>query len=241
MKAIILAAGVASRLRPLTDNTPKCLLNVGSKTILERTIENIIDVPEISELIIVTGYLNKMIEDFVTSKFPNLKVKFLHNSSFESTNNIFSLWLAKEELEHTDFILLDSDIVFEGEIIRLLIESGYDSCLALKTGLELGDEEIKVKVRNDNSIIEISKEVPPEDAVGESVGIEKFSAGFSERLFKVLDQMIIEERQENVFYEAAFQRVIDSGEKIFAVPVGNNYCMEIDFAEDLKEAEKLVS
>ncbi len=241
MKAIILAAGVASRLRPLTDNTPKCLLKVGTKSILERTIENIINVSEINEVIIVTGYLHKMIEDFVQSKFPELNVKFLHNSSYDSTNNIFSLWLAKEELERSNFLLLDSDIVFDGKILDLLINSGYNSSLALKTGVELGYEEIKVKLRNDNSIIEISKEVLPNEAAGESIGIEMFSAEFSQSLFEVLDQMIIEERQENVFYEAAFQRVIDAGMKIFAVPVKDNYCMEIDFAEDLKEAEKLVA
>ena len=144
-------------------------------------------------------------------------------------------------MERSNFLLLDSDIVFDGKILDLLINSGYDSSLALKTGVELGYEEIKVKLRNDNSIIEISKEVLPNEAAGESIGIEMFSAEFSQSLFEVLDQMIIEERQENVFYEAAFQRVIDAGMKIFAVPVKDNYCMEIDFAEDLKEAEKLVA
>ncbi len=240
MKGLILAAGIASRLRPLTDNTPKCLLDIGGKKILEQTIDNLIS-NSINDIIIVTGYLNKKIEDFVKDNYPELKVTFLHNESYESTNNIFSLWLAKEAVENEDFILLDSDIVFDEEIISLLLQSNYENCLALKTGVELGDEEIKVKLAEDGSIIEISKEVNPAEAAGESIGIEKFSAQFGNELFKILDEMIIEERMENVFYEAAFQRAIEGGAKIFSVSVEEKYCMEIDFAEDLEAAKLLVA
>ncbi len=240
MKGLILAAGIASRLRPLTENTPKCLLSIGKKKILEQTIDNLL-ANSITEIIIVTGFLNKKIEDFVKENFPELKVTFLHNESYESTNNIFSLWLAKEAVENEDFILLDSDIVFDKKIISLLLKSEYENCLALKTGIELGDEEIKVKLAEDSSIIEISKEVNPDEAAGESIGIEKFSAQFGGELFKILDEMIIEERMENVFYEAAFQRAIENGTKMFAVPVGEKYCMEIDFAEDLEAAKLLVA
>jgi len=63
MKAVILAAGVASRLRPLTNNTPKCLLKVGNKSILERTIDNLVK-NNIDKIVVVTGFLHKMIEDF---------------------------------------------------------------------------------------------------------------------------------------------------------------------------------
>ena len=237
MKGIILAAGIASRLRPLTDNTPKCLLKVGDKPILQRAIDNLLE-NSIKDLVIVTGYLKEQIESFVNKSYPFLKVEFLHNEDFATTNNIYSLWLAKESLKNEDFILLDSDIVFDGEIISLLLSGGYDNCLALKTGTELGDEEIKVKVRKDNSILEISKEVPPGEAIGESVGIEKFSKAFGEKLFDILDDMILKEGLKNVFYEAAFQRAINSGEKIFAVPVKNKFCIEIDFRQDLDEAEK---
>ncbi len=239
MKGLILAAGVASRLKPLTNNLPKSLLNIGEGTILGNTLDNLIE-NSITDIIIVTGFLNKKIEDFVEENYPDIKVNFLHNESYENTNNIYSLWLAKEAVEGEDFLLLDSDIVFDKKIITLLLESEFANCLALKTGIELGDEEIKVKLATDNSILEISKEVPPEEAAGESIGIEKFSSEFGKKLFDILDDMIIEERKENVFYEAAFQRAIENGEKIFAESVGESYCMEIDFAEDLEAARLLV-
>ncbi len=239
MKGLILAAGIASRLKPLTNNTPKCLLDVGNKPILERMIINLVE-NNITDLIIVTGYLGSKIENFVNEKFPDLKVNFIHNEIYDKTNNIFSLWLAKEVLENESFILLDSDIIFDKGIISLLINSEFENALALKTEIELGEEEIKVKLASDGSILEISKEVEPSEAAGESIGIEKFSSDFGTRLFNILDDMIIDRGLENVFYEQAFSEAIEKGDKIFAVPVGDNYCMEIDFKEDLLAAQKLI-
>src|SRR4051812_12226878 len=119
MKAVILAAGIASRLRPLTDNTPKCLLKVGDKSILELTIDNIIE-NDINEVIIVTGYLEQQIKDFVSSNYPQVNVQYIYNNVYDSTNNIYSLWLAKDSVLGEEMLLMDSDIVFDKEIISRL-------------------------------------------------------------------------------------------------------------------------
>ena len=87
MKAVILAAGIASRLRPLTDNTPKCLLKVGTKNILSLTIDNLIS-NNIIEIIIVTGYLEQQIKDFISSEYAMLNVQYIYNEVYDSTNNI---------------------------------------------------------------------------------------------------------------------------------------------------------
>src|SRR5580698_3260661 len=108
MKAVILAAGIASRLRPLTDNTPKCLLKVGDKIILELTIDNII-ANNIDDVIIVTGYLEEQIKNFVSVKYPHLNVAYIYNDIYSSTNNIYSLWLAKDSLLGDEMLLMDSD------------------------------------------------------------------------------------------------------------------------------------
>ena len=235
MKAVILAAGIASRLRPLTDDTPKCLLNVGNKSILQRTIDNLL-ANGVTEFVIVTGYLREMIESFVNENYPKLNVAFLYNEKYSSTNNIYSLWMTKDYAADGEMFLLDSDIIFDSRIIALLKNSGFENCLAVKTEIELGEEEIKITVNEDNSIKEISKTVNPEEALGESIGIEKFGEQFTAALFAELDKMILDENLSNVFYEAAFERLINKGEKIFPVSVGNLKCLEIDFAEDFKRA-----
>jgi len=239
MKVVILAAGMASRLKPLTNNSPKCLLNVGDKSILERTIDNLIK-NNVSEIIVVTGFLKEMIENFLTNNYPTVKFKFLYNEKYDSTNNIYSLWMVKEEVLGHEMLLLDSDIIFDSRIIGQLINSQYDNCLALRSTKILSEEEIKCLLDSDGSIKEIGKTMVPSEAVGESIGIEKFSIELVDELFKILDKKILIDKDINVFYEAAFQNAIDNGAKIYPVDVGNYKCMEIDTLEDFELVGKLV-
>jgi choline kinase len=234
MKAVILAAGIASRLRPLTDNTPKCLLKVGTKNILELSIDNLL-VNNITDIVIVTGYLEQQIKDFMATTFPQLKVNYIYNEVYDSTNNIYSLWLAKDALLGDEILLMDSDIIFDPKIIAALINSGYENCLALKRH-KVGDEEIKVKADINGRVLEISKIVPAIDAIGESIGIEKFSKSSLYKLFEVIDHKVLDEKMVNIFYEVAFEEMIKEGENIYIVDTTEYICMEIDTAADLKTA-----
>jgi choline kinase len=235
MRGIILAAGVASRLRPLTNTTPKCLLKVGGKTILEQTIEGLIQ-NGIRDIVIVTGYLADQIRLFMAGKFPDLQVTYVHNPQYETTNNIFSLWLTREHVLGHDMLLLDSDIVFDPRIIGLLVRSGHETCLAVRSDHKLGQEEIKVRVQSDGTIAAIGKEIEPREAIGESIGIELFGASFVRELFNILDRMIVTEQRVNIFYEVAFEEAVNLGLPIVPVDVGGFRCMEIDTAEDLERA-----
>ena len=111
MKAIILAAGIASRLRPLTDNTPKCLLKIGERCLLQRTFDALIE-NGIKEFVIVTGYLKEQIEEFLQKNYAGANITFIHNDVYDSTNNIYSLWLTRPVADGEDVLLLDSDILF---------------------------------------------------------------------------------------------------------------------------------
>ena len=174
MKAIILAAGMASRLRPLTNNTPKCLLKIGERCLLQRSMDALIK-NGFSEFVIVTGYLHEMIENFIAEQYgKSIKVRFIHNEVYDSTNNIYSLWLARPEAENEDILLLDSDLLYDSEIVTLVLANEAKNVLTLIRH-ELGEEEMKVVVDAEGSIREISKTCRVEDAAGESLGIEKMS------------------------------------------------------------------
>lgn len=239
MKAVILAAGVASRLRPLTDNSPKCLLNVGDKSILERTVDNVVAYG-IKQIVVVTGYLREMIEGFLLEKYPKVNFTFIFNEKYDSTNNIYSLWMTKEELLGHDMLLLDSDIVFDGKIIGQLLNSGHENCLAVRSDQKLGKEEIKLLLDDDGSIKEIGKVIDPNSAMGESIGIEKFDKKFVWHLFAILDIKILDKHEVNIFYEAAFQDALNNGVKIYPVDTENYKCMEIDTLDDFETARELV-
>jgi len=238
MKAVILAAGTASRLRPLTNNTPKCLLKVGDKSILELTIDNLI-LNNIDEIVLVTGFEQQQVRDFIAKKYPDIKVTFIYNEVYDTTNNIYSFWLAKETLIGGDIILLDSDIIFDSRIIDRLCSSGYENCLALKKH-KLGEEEIKVSTDQNGKVLEISKIVPLSIAVGESIGIEKFGKKSLKILFEIIDSLIIEQKRVNIFYEVAFEQLIKQGDDIYAIDTSDLLCMEIDTVEDLKTADELI-
>ena len=235
MKTVILAAGAGSRLKPLTDHMPKCLLKVGVKSILEMTIENLLATNN-SEIIIVTGYLENKIREFIRERFPYLQITYIYNKLYASTNNIYSLWLAKDEVLGDDMMMLDSDIVFDERIISKLQNSGYKNCLALKRH-EVHDEEIKVKTDAHGCVIEIGKEVNVSQAEGESIGIEMFGKEALTELYFILDRKVVTEKEVNQFYEAAFQELSDNN--LFIVDTTEYFCMEIDTEEDLKIAEGL--
>ena len=237
MKAVILAAGTASRLRPLTSNTPKCLLKVNGKTLLERTLDNFIS-NGITEFLIVTGYLQEMIIDFVKKNYPELNVKFLYNKDFATTNNIYSLYLAEEFACGKNFILSDSDILFSKDIITALLADKNPDVLAMNRH-ELGEEEIKIISDSERNVLEISKVCSIEKAVGESVGLEKMSAEYSAALYKELHQMIDNEGLSNVFYEKAFERLIPQGHIFKYLDTTDFFSMEIDTVEDYDKIKDL--
>jgi choline kinase len=234
MKAVILAAGCATRLRPYSDDTPKTLLPVGGVPILRRTITNLLRVG-FDEFVVGTGYLEHMVRDAVGSWFPGLDVHYVINREFQSTNNAYSLLLMREQVEHGGFILLDGDVVFDVSVVEELVERGPD-CLAVRSVGEIGLEEVKVTADNHDRVLAIGKHVPVRSAMGESVGIELFSAASSRRLFGALHQRVCEQGLVNEYYEAAFQQIIDEGTTLYGVDIGSMYATEIDTIDDLNAA-----
>ena len=229
---------MAKRLRPLTDERPKCLLTVGSRTLLQRTFDAMI-AAGISEFVVVTGYLGEMIRDFLLNTYPSsLTFHFLHNADYEHNNNIYSLWMTRELVRGREFLLLDSDILFDPAIIqRMLQEPG--TALALNRH-ELGEEEIKVIVDSNNQVVEISKVCSPSEAIGESVGIEKMEADYSEALFAELDRMIEGEGLIDIFYERAFERLIPQGHSFHIVDTTDYFSIELDTVDDFNSARELI-
>ncbi len=233
---------MAKRLRPLTDTQPKCLLKVGERTLLERTVAAMA-AAGISEFVVVTGYRAEMIKDFLEN-LDNLeslgkpKFTFLHNADYEHNNNIYSLWMAGQIVRGKEFLLMDSDILCDPAAV-LRIANEKEAALAVNRH-ELGEEEMKVVVDAQMHITEISKTCRPEDAMGESVGIEKITAIYSEALFRELDQMILNEGLIDIFYERAFERLIPQGHTFRVVDTTNYFSYELDTPEDFQRAQELM-
>jgi len=213
-------------------------LKVGESTILELTIKNVLK-NGVNEFIMVTGYRENMIKDYIAAKFPDLNIKYLTNADYESNNNSYSLWMTKDYVTG-DSILLDSDILFDFRIISKLLSSQYVNSLAVNTNHKLGDEEIKVIVDSTNKILHIGKELDPLACFGESIGIERFSHPFFQKLGIILERKIVHENNVNEFYEKSFQELYDLGNAMYAIDVSEYKSMEIDFPEDFQRAQNEV-
>ena len=237
MIAVILAAGMATRLRPLTEDRPKCLLEIGKKSLLQRTVDNILE-NGISTIVVVTGYRGEMIRKFLTGKYKDVCFHFVDNKDYQTTNNIYSLWLTRPYVEGKDFILLDSDILFDGRIISRLMNR-TDTTLAVNSH-ELGEEEIKIIPDGKGKVEQISKTYSIEKSIGESVGREKMNADYSAALFKELATMIEDEGLKGVFYELAFERLIPRGYKLGITDTTDLFSIELDTVDDFNSAEELV-
>jgi len=238
MKAIILTAGVGSRIRPLTNNCPKSLLKVGGNTILEMMISHIQDCG-INEVVFVLGYLQDQIKEYVTLNFPNLIAHFVINNRYAETNTGFSLMLTKDLIGDDGFVKFDADVVFDKTILRKLIDSEYPSCLCIDKNINLEEEEIKVILEGKNRVVKASKTVDPKEAVGESIGIEKISPETAKLLFAELEEMMADPQYHQEYYEAAYERLISKNVPFHALDITGLNWTEIDTKEDFAQAETI--
>jgi len=247
VRCIILAAGTATRMRPLTNNLPKCLLTVGGKPILQRAIEQVAAVG-IEQIGLVIGFHADAIRDFVKKQFPSLRIRLIVNPKYESTNNAFSLLMAREFFNAAsredgplhDLLLMDADIVFSPHLLPFLLGEGSPNRIAVRVAGPHDDEEVRVSVDASGHVMTIGKSTPLADAYGESIGIEFCSSAAARRLFETVERRVRSGEGRHEFYEASFQALIDQGIRFKAVDVSSFPAMEIDTAEDLRAAEAFV-
>jgi choline kinase len=131
-------------------------------------------------------------------------------------------------------------VVFDLGVVEELVERGPD-CLAVRSVGEIGLEEVKVTADIQDRVLAIGKHVPVRSAMGESVGIELFSAASSKKLFAALHARVREQNLVNEYYEASFQQIVDDGVTLYGVDIGSMYATEIDTLEDLMAAEARLS
>ena len=230
-------AGQATRLRPLTDDCPKCLLPVGAETILARAVRQLAE-RGIARFTVVDGFRGDLIRAALVRGFPDLEVTFVRNEVYATTNNAWSLLLADCRGEEP-ILLMDGDIVCEPGVFDAILGHPAPNRLGLRTTGGLGAEEMKVRLDGRGRVAALTKDMPVAAAAGESVGIEVFSAAFTAALHGVLARRMRVEGRVDEYYEAAFTELTGGGHEIVPVDLGPLVCMEIDTAADLDEARRI--
>ena len=236
MKAVILAAGVSRRLYPVTYEIPKCLITVGHQTILDRQI-NALKSVGITHIIMVVGYYRESIIDHVKTQFPDMSFEFVINHHYFETNTGYSLRLCNASINNEPFLLMNADVLYPEEVLNRIINSDYDTILAVEIK-PCGREEVKVIEGENNRLVAIGKELIEDNSLGEFIGVAKFSAEFSAAFAKSLDYLISSGGTAD-YFEAAISPLM-SKYKVYHEDVSDLPCIEIDFIEDLEKARELV-
>ena len=242
MQGIILAAGMGKRLKELTNNKTKCMVKVNGTTLIERALSQL-DKLNLSRIVIVIGYEGKKLVEYVKSLEIKTKVLFVENPIFDKTNNIYSLYMAKEYMEEDDTILLESDLIFEENVLKCLIEDERDT-LALVDKYESWMDGTCMKIGEDDTIEEfVSGTQFQFDEAGnyyKTVNIYKFSREFSKTHYIPFLEAYINALGNNEYYEQVL-RVITmlDDPMIKAKRLNGQLWYEIDDIQDLDIASSL--
>ena len=236
MKALILAAGVGKRLKPITDRMPKTLIKIEDKPILGHILTNIKKCG-IEDVLIVTGYKDELIQKYVGngSKW-GLNVNYCHNKWYKTTENIYSVNLASHYLQGDEFVLICADDLFSPFILSRLIEAPGDIVMAVDNQGTVGTEEMKVYTDNNGRITAVSKELNHSESYGEDIGVMKFSKDGG-RAFLDTIKRIIRERGHHFYFQEAINDLSTKEYPVTYINVGNEPWIEIDDHFDLKWAK----
>lgn len=239
MIGVILAAGVGSRLRPMTNNKPKCLVTTAGKAILQYQIDAYREAG-IDQLVIIVGYEGNAIRQYC-KHIKDIKITILENSDYEITNNMYSLYLAKNHVEGSPFILNNADLSIDSRIVRMLIQHDSQNAIAVDTSL-FNEESMKITVREDGSISDISKKIPEHQSHACSIDFYKFSAEAGKTFFDEITSIIEDEKNLKDWTEVAMQRLFQAQQLDFkACDIAGQDWVEIDNYEDLALSDRKFS
>lgn len=232
MRAIILAAGVGSRVTPHADATPPCLVDLGGKTLLRRYLEAFAALG-IPEAVLVVGYRKAQVVAEAAAGPPAVRVRVVENDRY-TRGHILSLWQARHEFDD-DVLIMDADLLFPQELLARLLATPDPNAIAVDEQFQDTGEEKKVACE-DGWVIEVSKKIPQDSRVrGAAVGVLRLSAEAAEILRGILEEFI-ETGKDFLGYEEAFREL--AGEvPIGVVEMGDLPWVEIDSQQDLARAQ----
>lgn len=242
MQAMILAAGMGKRLGKFTQNQAKCMVKVGSVTLLERNVDAI-KKAGIKRLIIVVGYEAEKLIKFIEKNITDIDVKFVHNQDYASTNNIYSLYLARNLLAKDDTILLESDLIYEPQIVSNMVKCPDKNLVAVAKYKHWMDGTVTLLNENNEIVDFIEKKDFRYNDVStyyKTVNIYKFSKEFSSNQYIPFLNAYIKAYGKNKYYELVLKAIAHlSSANLKAYNVEDTAWYEIDDAQDLNIANTL--
>ena len=238
MKAIILSAGQGRRLLPLTAISPKCLLNIGGRTVLEWQVRTLASAG-IDDIVVVTGYGGDKVEKLVNRRLAHFGARTLYNPDYATADNLVSCWTARHEMNN-DFLLLNGDTLFELAVIGSLLSSQrFPITVTVSSKKKYDSDDMKVTIEM-GRLIRIGKQLPADRVSAESIGLISFRDQGPEIFCSALKQALEDPESRKNWYLSVIDKIAASRSVMTCSITALKWC-EIDYPRDLKLAESLVS
>ena len=233
MKAVILAAGRGNRMSTLGDRIPKCLIEYKGKTLIQRTLDILLDCG-INDVTIVVGYKRDQLINHIEEVLPDNAIKFIYNPEYLNKENIYSVWCAKEDFNH-DLIMMDADLLINKSVIDQIINYQKKNFLVVRK--EISPDEMIVLL-NKGTVIELSQNPDTRefnfDYMVESVGIMKFSKIAAKSLIEEINTFLNNSNLDQ-YYEAAVNNILKKLDFSILELNDNSIVVELDTIEDLTQ------
>jgi choline kinase len=231
--AILLAAGTGSRLKPLTDDAPKCLSEVSGVAILQRLVQSLCD-HGFTRLVIVVGHLDHRIREFLDKQSGQLQIEYVVNPQYATTNNLYSLWLARQSIDEP-CLLLESDVVFDSSLLLEMLQPNRMAVSRMQDWMN--GTTVTVDSLKHVTAFQVGIAGAPGEILHKTVNMYSFSRDSWRDLVKRLSVHVSAGRV-NEYYETVIAEMLHDGSlTLDAVPFDGGRWYEIDTLEDLRAAE----
>jgi choline kinase len=238
MKAIILSAGQGRRLLPLTEQLPKCCLQLHGKSMLEWQVESLA-ANGVNEIVVVTGFGNKFVED-VVSRVQGVSVRIRYNPFYALSDNLGTCWVVRDEMCEP-FLLINGDTMFEFDLLTTLLNhrARYPITLATDRKERYDDDDMKI-IADGDRLQQVGKQLDSSEVNGESIGMMLFNRAGAQAFADKVQQLMSAPDGLSRWYLSAIDELAQDGVVGICPIMGHSWC-EVDDPDDLKHAIEVVS
>ena len=239
-KAVILSAGQGRRLLPLTKDSPKCLLPISGKPIIEWQIDALLTVG-IKEIIVVTGFQTNLVEELLQQRYPDHKqIRILFNPFFEVADNLASCWVARSVMD-CDFLLLNGDTIFDVSLLAQVLESeSAPITLSIDYKKTYDADDMKVQLDNKGLVKHVNKTLPEDQIDAESIGLIYFRSNGPVLFRDAVEETLRYPAELKSWYLTIIDTLASKNLVNVCSISGHRWC-EIDYSSDLTKAQELFS
>ncbi len=237
MKAIILSAGQGSRLGSLTDDKPKCLIEFGGRSLLDRQLDALAS-NGVGQAVVVTGFHDDLVEKVIARRSGGPEVRTIYNPFYKVADNLGSLFLARAELSGECLVWNGDTLVSDTLMARVIGNRQPGICVTIDRKASYDADDMKVVVDEGGRLRAIGKRLPMAKVNAESIGLLAFRDGGAERFAQAIERDIRSSEGTTIWYLRVIHHIAEAGE-VGTLDIAGEEWGEVDFPEDVEQAEAL--